>query len=133
MKKFVTIVCSVMAAVLLALAFAGCGDRLSGKKYIFSDIQAVYDDDAEEGQKQVLDLLVQSNRTIYYDVKMVFSDDGTVEMGGETYTYAIEEDTLKIDAPGENEFGRVFEISGDMLTTTMQGPGGHIVMTYAMA
>ena len=129
MKRIFAALCSALAVVVLAVGLSGCGDALSGKTYIFLDITVEYADDLTETQRNLIDITVESNRVLFYNVVYVFNSDGTVERDGTVYNYTIEGDTVTI---GEGTgFGYVFQMVDDDLVAVNTSVYGTITMIFA--
>ena len=129
MKRIFAALCTALAVVLLAVGLSGCADTLAGKKYIFYDITVEYADGLTEAQKNIIDITVESNRLLFYDVVYTFNNDGTVDRDGDVYDYTIEGDVVTI---GEGEdFGYVFRMVDDDLVAVNASQIGTITMTFA--
>lgn len=78
MKKFLTALATVMAVVVMAFTLAGCTANVSGKTYVYSEVQMTIPDDASTIEQGLITTAKGVVETAYKNAKYTFGEDGKV-------------------------------------------------------
>lgn len=81
MKKFLKVMAAAMAVIALAVAFAGCTIKVSGKTFVFSEVRIELPKDASEDDKTAAEAAKAIVELGVKNVKYTFKDDGTMGSG----------------------------------------------------
>ena len=104
MKKFLTAMTTLLAVVVLALTLAGCTANVSGKTYVYSEVQMEIPDDASTIEQGAMTMAKGVVEGVYKNAKYTFGEDGKVsgyavgswKQEGKTVTITVGEATTTV-------------------------------------
>ena len=120
MKKFLAAVATVLAVVVMALTLAGCTANVSGKTYVYSEVQMEIPEGTSTFEQGLMTTAKGAVEVLYKNAKYTFGEDGKVsgyavgswKQDGKTVTVTVGDATTTVFTVNGNKLEQGIEKNG---------------------